>query len=463
MNTFAVRGFNLCESILRHSPEQLRTFIRRMKNLRMNTLIVHYDYGWKRYHELIMEECAAAGVEITLMTFGPRTFFAYTPWKKQWFAKNQDGIPFSDKLECETFPCRFEAEALAAYHYGAERWLKSLPLQIKRVHMRASDGLMFCQCEKCRPLLDHEKWQPFIEIFMEAVANVRSDLAFETDVYVRRYNIPENQAPFQSMSRIMYDTFYRHPFYPIGSEKDVINRENLLLGAATEKNPDAPTPNSYHLNRLKEWTTAFPGKTYIHENAMGQSLFGTFQHNTGVLLKDQRLYRKLNVQGICYEAYEPGYSGFEDMFKTLSTAMIDPNAVDYEPSALETCLTQSRMRLFCDEPDFPLEKYISDPFQLRQASLYREFQCALSPVLFRKYLDFAFEFPERLDPLMIGFGIAKAGLVFRKIRFENLSPEAKDCISRRKLWDFMEDIPLTESPLAVCWTLLEELYGKAEI
>ena len=43
---FAVRGFNLCESILRHTPEQLRKFIRRMKVLRMNTLIVHSDYGW---------------------------------------------------------------------------------------------------------------------------------------------------------------------------------------------------------------------------------------------------------------------------------------------------------------------------------------------------------------------------------------------------------------------------------
>ena len=49
---FAVRGFNPCESLLRHTPEQLRRFIRRMKTLNFNTIIIHYDYGWKRYRVL---------------------------------------------------------------------------------------------------------------------------------------------------------------------------------------------------------------------------------------------------------------------------------------------------------------------------------------------------------------------------------------------------------------------------
>ena len=39
---FAVRGFNPCESLLRHTPEQLRRFIRRMKDLDFNTIIIHY-------------------------------------------------------------------------------------------------------------------------------------------------------------------------------------------------------------------------------------------------------------------------------------------------------------------------------------------------------------------------------------------------------------------------------------
>ena len=104
---FTIRGFNPCESLLRHTPEQLRTFIRRMKQLNFNSIIIHYDYGWKRYRELILEECAKAGVEITLMTFGPRTFYRFADWKKDFLARKEDGSFFTEKLECETFPCRF--------------------------------------------------------------------------------------------------------------------------------------------------------------------------------------------------------------------------------------------------------------------------------------------------------------------------------------------------------------------
>ena len=120
---FAIRGFNMCESLLRHSPEQLRTFIRRMKKLRLNTLILHYDYGWKRYQDLLIAECEACGIEIILMTFGPRTFFSYCDWKPQWLAGKEDGTPWTCRLECEPYPCAAHAECLEAYEYGARQWL----------------------------------------------------------------------------------------------------------------------------------------------------------------------------------------------------------------------------------------------------------------------------------------------------------------------------------------------------
>ncbi len=451
MAPFEIRGFNLCESILRHSPDQLRTFFRRMKTLQFNTAIIHYDYGWKRHHRLILDECRNAGVGITLMTFGPRTFFSYAPWKPQWFAKRPDGSPFTKRLECETYPCRFEPEALEAFRFGAEQWLRSLPTEIRRVHMRAADGLMFCQCPKCRVLPEHERWQPFVELFTEAVQRVRPDLEFETDVYVKRYNIPGNRAPFAAMQRIMYDTFYRCGFFPIGSALDTVGR-SCLVQAAAEKNPDSPTPNSYHGKRLAEWTSAFPGKVYLHENVMGQGLFGTFQHNTGVYLRDLELYSKLGVKGVCLEAYEPGYANFAPMFETLAKAMRGEE-VEHRPDALEQILPQTNMRLFCDDLKFPLEKYISDPFVLRQADLFRRAWCTPSPEVFREYLDFAFEHEDRMDPLFIGFGLASS------LHFRNLSEEAQNFVTRRKLWDFMEDIP--GDPIPVCRRILEELYRKS--
>ena len=94
MNEFQVRGFNPCESLLRHTPEQLSAFIRRMKTYNFNSIIIHSDYGWKRYQKLIEEECRNAGVEITLMVFCPRTFF-----KKGRIL----GIPKNFKCFCFSF------------------------------------------------------------------------------------------------------------------------------------------------------------------------------------------------------------------------------------------------------------------------------------------------------------------------------------------------------------------------
>jgi hypothetical protein len=443
--TFKIRGFNPCESLLRHTPKQLRRFIRRMKDLQMNTLIVHYDYGWKRYKDIILEETAKAGVEITLMTFGPRSFYSYTDWKPEWFAKRENSTPFTSSLECETQPCRFEQEGVEAFSYGAREWLKELPSEIIRVHMRAADGLDFCQCEKCRTLPDHEKWQPFVDIFVNAVLDVRPDLDFETDVYVKRYNLSADQTAHQKMPRIMYDTFYRLPHVPLGIES--WNKEAVYY-AATESAPDAGSPTEYHANRLKEWCKATPGKIYIHENAMAQSLQGVFQHNTGVMLKDLELYRELGVQGVCYEAYEPGYINFEKNFELLAKAMLNlDDFKDYKPSKLEAELTTNqKMRRFCDDMSFPLKQYIDDPFELEHVKHCRRCMLEISPQAYRDYVNFVFQHEDILDALFIPFNIAKLAIDKGELDFSNASEEAQDMLSYRKLWDFMEEISMNKDP-----------------
>lgn len=461
--SFSIRGFNLCESILRHTPDQLRSFIRRMKLLNMNTLIVHYDYGWKRYKKLIIEECKVAGVNIILMTFGPRTFWSYTDWKKDWFAKNESGETFMQRLECETQPCGFSQEGIEAFSYGATQWLKSLEPEIRDVHMRAADGIMFCRCEKCRNIPVQERWQPYVEAFIKAVLNTRPDLNFETDIYVSRYEMPRNVEAHKSMTQAMYDTFYRNNFFPIGSVRDTINAD-VMKYAAGHEHWDAPTPNSYHLKRLKEWSALMPGRVYIHENAMAQGLLGTFQHCTGVCLDDLETYHELGIKGVCYEAYEPGYKFFERNFEILADALTNLYNVrkNYKASHLEQKLrTCDKMRLFCDDPSFPLQEYLSDPLLLKQAKLFRECWCGMTADIYRKYLDFAFEHADIMDYLMIGFQ-AKGGLIFKKIKFKDLSEQAQNLLNRRKLWDFMEDIPIGEDPIAVTRKLIEELYEKVE-
>lgn len=466
MDAFAIRGFNPCESLLRHTPEQLRRFIRRMKTLDFNTLIVHYDYGWQRYKDIIIEECRNAGVNIILMTFGPRTFFSYTDWKTDWFAKNEQGESYCKRLECETYPCASNPEALEAYGYGARQWLKSLPPEIKHVHMRAADGNKTCQCPGCRNLPHHDKWQPFVDEFVEAVLDVRSDLKFETDVYIKRFNIPAEHGSFHSMTNIMYDTFFRRPIYPIGDTgfADPV----FTAHAATEKNPDAKSPNEYHLNRLKEWSREFPGKVYIHENAMAQAYCSVFQHGTWSYVQDMETFRKLGIQGVCYEAFEPGYCNFEDMFSLLSRVM-KGEEVDYQPTELEKIVRGVSDGLghnggtdyaynFSKEL---IEKYIDDPVQRKHSLLYRDFMLKTDVPSFRAFVTFMLENKEKLDAIYSGSFAGRWGIMFKKFSFCGLSDTASDMVRRGKLWDFMEDVPLDSDPRQICFEAINELLEKA--
>ena len=463
MKALDVRGFAPCESLLRHTPEQLRNFIRRMKTLRMNTLVIHGDYGWKFYRELIQEECRKAGVEIILQTLGPRGFFSYTDWKPQWFAKDLTGQPFTPKLQCETYPCRFEEEALQAFEYGARQWLKDLSPEIRHIHMRGADGIMFCQCPKCRALPEYERWRPFVERFTKAVLETRPDLTFGTDAYVKRLYIPDNRKPYEQMSEIMFDTFDRHLEFPLDSSDPNIpdGDDALSVIASAGVQPDASNSNRFLLNRLQEWAEAFPGKTFIHENAMGQAFYTTFQYATDSYLRDVELYRRLGLKGVCWEAFEPGYSSFEEMFELLARAM-NGEEIRRDPSPMEIARRRHPDTKFGGDLSFPLEKYIDDPFQLKSKLLFRRFWNVRDFQTFRDYFEFIFENEEKLDFIFIGRSILKFYYGFGIIRFGNLEPEEKAFLSRGKLWDFMEDIPASENPRKVCRALIETLYRKAE-
>lgn len=434
---FPVRGFNPCESLLRHTPEQLRTFIRRMKTLDFNSIIIHYDYGWKRYRELILEECRNAGVEITLMTFGPRTFYRYTDWKKEFFSRKEDGSFFTEKLECETFPCRFAPGALEAFEEGAGAWLAELPPEIRRIHMRAADGRDFCRCPRCRVMPQQERWTPFIERFAKAVQEKRPDLAFETDIYIHRYDLPENLAAFSGMERLMFDTFPRTADFPLGSTCDLGTRGFMQKYYGSQNDPFELTANDAMLQRLKSWNTAFPGKMYIHENVMRQGLCSNFQKgSTESYLEDLKIYRELGLPGVCFEAFEPGYGAFAALFELLAKAMKG-------------------------EEVEPVELPVEDPVFLKSQQFYQKRQNSSSLEFFRDYVEFALEHEGKLDALYIGVNQAKNHLKNGKIKFRNLSPEAVKMVESRKLWDFMEDIPDTEDPRLVCRTLLKELLQKS--
>ena len=79
---------------------------------------------------------------------------------------------------------------------------------------------------------------------------------------------------------------------------------------------------------------------------------------------------------------------------------------------------------------------------------------------YRELVELEWEHEDLLDPLLVGYAAARDGMLNGTLRFDKLSDPAQDFISRRKLWDFMEDIPLSEDPRKVCKDLIFELAQK---
>jgi hypothetical protein len=458
--SFSVRGFNLVESLLRHDEDQLRRFIRRMQSLNFNTLIVHYDYGWKRFGDLIIEETAAIGVEVCLMVFGPRTFLNAPDFTPQWLAKDISGKPIVATLECETKPCCHEPDAIAAYERGAARWLQSLPPQIQHVHVRCGDGIRFCECEKCAVLPEADRWQPFVDAFVRAWQSTRPQLSCEVDVYARRYELPSRAESLGQLNRLMYDTFYRHPFVPLGQESP---NHTLMSFATSVARPDVQSPNTYHYNRLRDWTQEYSGKLYIHENLMMQGYLGVFQHNTGAQLQDLQTYRDMGMLGVIYEAYEPGYEFFAGSIQTLAQAMEHPSlAGAYQPSALERELAGGHWQMpqFCTDPAFPLERFVDDPAQITHIRNHARFRQQLSAESLRALVLHAFENSARLDYLYIGFLGCKLALG-AGVDFSGAGDEIRHLLSYTKLWDFMESLPPMENPREITQRLIWDAVLRA--
>ena len=321
--------------------------------------------------------------------------------------------------------------------------------------MRAGDGTMFCQCKKCRTLPEYDRWQPFVNSFVKAVQEYRPDLEYETDIYYKRYRIPSNSSSFSGMKYIMYDTFFRKPSCPLGVN-DNVTKDLLLYADSTNCHTSQIDASTFHSARLAEWTSSFPNKMYIHENAMLQGYMGIFQYGTKSYLRDLENFRKMGIQGVCYEAYEPGYQNYQEMFQILSQALNGEEVV-WDEHPLEDIIPQTPIYRFCSDLNFPIEKYISNPITLKHLNFYARFWQNPDHNLFKEYVQFALDNDGPCDPILIAWYCAQAGVAQNKLSFHNLSNEAQDFVNRRKLWDFMEDIPTSENPIIFCHSIIDEL------
>ena len=163
---FQIRGINICESLARHTPEQVESLINRMARWRMNTLVVHLAYGYKFHAEQIEKLCRERGIRVKYYVQTSLLFLPGT--SPSLFARDVKGNPRTTNLDNSTRLCVSESAAITAFRDGARRFFSSdqVPPNAALVLMDA-DNVLFCQCPKCCHIKPVEQWTRLFNIAIE--------------------------------------------------------------------------------------------------------------------------------------------------------------------------------------------------------------------------------------------------------------------------------------------------------
>ena len=193
---FSIRGINVCESLARHTPEQVTHLIERMVKWNMNTLVLHRCYGYKFHRKLIETLCQQAGIEITYYV---QTALAFTPRaNSRLFALDVNLKPHTKQACNETRLCVSNPESREYFRGGARKYFISNDVLPESKHLLMdADGYLFCECEKCQKIKPVNQWTILLEIAVEEADKADKNLNVEYLSYVWRYSIPEKFDIFQ--------------------------------------------------------------------------------------------------------------------------------------------------------------------------------------------------------------------------------------------------------------------------
>ena len=455
---FAIRGINTVESLARHTPNQVARLIERMARWRLNTLVVHRAYGYRRHADLIGKLCRK---HIIHLKFYIQTSLLFLPQADpQLFARNADGTRRTNELVGETRLCVSNRAALQAFRRGAREFFRSddVPAHAGFI-LTDADGYLFCQCPKCAKLKPYDQWMIIFEIAVDQADQADKGLSIDYLSYVWRYAIPANSQPFDRVDGVMFDTHQRFRWRAL-NESHAQSPYSASEARVDPRAADVPL-NVYLCDRLREWRQRFPGKLYVFENLMIQGSISAPQPYTPQLLRDLDLYESLDVDGVIYEAFEPGIESFAAQMDTLCAALwTRPD--DYAPTRLEQiCLdaqgagavdydfkNQFNVLSYvtldhCDLPAILHESGYDDLLAEYLVRL-RRFLKDKSFVNYRRVVSFINAHRDRFDWIMIAFNLARAIPPERRPWPDD--PTIQTFLTIDKLWDMMEPMadPITQ-------------------
>ncbi|HEX7009649.1 MAG TPA: hypothetical protein VF184_06680 [Phycisphaeraceae bacterium] len=471
---FAIRGINVCETLGRHSPEMVTRLIGRMARWRMNTLVVHHAYGYRRHAALIQRLCAQRGIDLIHYLQAPMLFLSDRD--AEFFAKTRDGRLRTPTLANETRLCASDPRAVDRFTVGLSHYLGGDHIQPgDRVVLIDADGYLFCECPACRCLPPHEQWAKLFEAAQDVVERLDKRLSLHYLAYVWRYRVPAQRRMIERLDGVMFDTHQRYRWRSIGQPHD-LTAYNQIESQADQRAQHLPL-NIYLHERLREWRRACAGELYVFENLMLHGSISCPQPYTPQLLADLDLYEREGVDGVIYEAFEPGIASFADQLGVLSRA-----AWSDRPAYTSTRLE----RLCCDlrEEDCPayhfkncfnvlsylttdrfdglaaLREHLNDPALWDYARYLQRFLRQRSPAHLEAVLAHVLAHRDRFDWMFIAFNLVRA--VQPPMNSSALPTILQQFLTCDKLHDLIEPMADPASTIAQVIEQLRELLESVD-
>ena len=180
----------------------------------------------------------------------------------------------------------------------------------------------------------------------------------------------------------------------------------------------------------------------------------TFSDGTPVTIQD--------VSASFDAAVDSKYYG-NRFYQVIKTVINEDNSITfYLRTPMEDfCRDRQISYTWKEATEEEIDRMIADPVKRQHAKLQRAFHCAPSLKNAKEYMKFAFEHEDTLDPIFISSSLIQAGPRTKNYFYPDMTPMEKDFLTRRKLWDFMEDIPMDQDPIAVCKDLVLGMMDKA--
>jgi hypothetical protein len=436
---FPIRGLNTVEALARHSNEQIRKLIDKMARWRMNTLIIHTVYGWNLHKKTIIEECEKRGIELVFYIYTSLAFLRNC--SNKYFARGNNGELMYDALECETRLCVSNEEGLKELEKGCREYFKNEFREEGNILFCTADGLRLCQCPDCNKLNAIQQWEPVLKRSVDILKEAMPETSLESLVYVQRFAVPENMETYKKLDRILFDIHRRYRWAALNEPHPEYRNPEY------DYDPDAEAlvTNKYIYKKLKDWRNAFSGDIYIHDNLMIQGTLSCPQPNTSVLLKDLRLYKALNLQGVVYEAFEPGIEGFAPQIRILSDAMWDLNT-DYSPSEIEDWTLNANImtgvQYFRKENNFPWDRFEDayDNIVYVHMKNLADFFDNPSRESFQRCICHMLKHHQRFDILYISRSLLKHLKQKGLLDLNKFTEKEMKFLEITKLWDFMETL-----------------------